>query len=303
MKAKNIDTLLKDPSVTENLKAKLILSKKVLHYAEESLQMKTLGSYSKYAKLNRKWVSKIVVAAKKDSLKTHLFNFPIVGALPYKGFFQEKDAQDFAEKIKKDHLDVYIRPTVAFSSLGWWKDPLFPGMMSSDYDLIEVLFHELVHLNFYYPSQAAFNEAFATWFSSKASHDFINENFQNTQKTTLLTELQENLDFQKKMTRFTLEIQKKGKQFYSQSKNLKKTRKKYFQWIQEKCLNKGFHKKYCSKEWNNARISSMSTYLKHFDEIEKYSQEKKIPYQKFLNLLRESPASIVSKIISQENNE
>jgi predicted aminopeptidase len=174
MKAQPIDELLKSDDLPAKDREFLIFSRSVLDFARKDLGLKTKGSYEKFLKLDRPWVSKVVIAAYKDRAEPFLFSFPIFGKLPYRGYFEEASAQSFAEKIAREkNLDVMIRPVPAYSTTGWLSDPIVSTMFHSQADLAELLFHELVHLQFYFDSNADFNEAFATWYAGKAVRRFL----------------------------------------------------------------------------------------------------------------------------------
>ena len=103
-----------------------------------------------------------MTAAEKDRLRAHLNDFPIVGAIPYLGFFDEHDAEREAARLRKLDLDVYVRPVAGYSTLGITSDPIYSSMLEgSDARIVEVVLHEMTHATVYLPGHAEWNESLA----------------------------------------------------------------------------------------------------------------------------------------------
>lgn len=100
--------------------------------------------------------------------------FPIVGEVPYLGYFVEDDARAMEAAMRDEGLDVYVRTAGAFSTLGWFRDPVLPGMLSwSEADLSATVFHELAHATLWIPGSAMFNESFAEVVGVAAMHTYL----------------------------------------------------------------------------------------------------------------------------------
>lgn len=151
-------------TVTKAERAKLQLAIDAKKFGEAELGLKKNSNYDSYVKLDRPYVSYVVSAAKKDRLEPHLWSFPIIGAVPYKGFFNPDDAKAEAESLREKGFDTYVRGVSAYSTLGWFDDPILSSMLRySDYDLVNTIIHESVHATLYIKSQADFNERLATY--------------------------------------------------------------------------------------------------------------------------------------------
>lgn len=298
LRAQPVEELIKDPSTDAKTIEYLKLSKEVLEYAKNDLGMNVGSSYQNFYDIGRPWVTKIVVAAHQDKLEPYLFSYPVVGDLPYKGFFDEQDALAFQKELDEKKLDTYVRNVPAFSSLGWWPDPILSTMFRPKVFFVELLLHELTHLNFYFDSEADFNEAFATWFSMKATEDFIDRYFPENEKQEAKENLKKDLDYELKLVEFIKKVQTKGNEVYASSLNLEEKRKSFFTWIETSLSQYPELQELKKVKWNNAYIVSLSTYYEMYQPIENYAQKHHLNYKEFLNKVIQSGEKIVPEIIS-----
>ncbi len=278
LNAKKIDKILKDPLAPERVKKALYLSQEVLEFADK-IPMKRGAAYRSYIDLGRDWVTQVLVAAPRDKLELLPFEFPIMGAFPYKGYFQEEDAIKEENRLKEKY-DVFRRKVPAFSSLGWFSDPLTSTLIRSEYTLIDTLLHELVHLNFYFEDESDFNEAFATWFASKATEDFIKSSKHIQNLESLKEEIQDNLNYDKELSHFIEEVRQEGALFYSKGRGA--DRMTYFNWIKT-CLKQYPELNSLEKlEWNNAVVMAFSTYTRLIPAVDSYAQTRLCPRFAFI---------------------
>jgi predicted aminopeptidase len=150
----------------------------IRRFAMEELGLKSSKNYTRYVKLDRDYLAAVVSACAADSFTRHEWNFPVVGAVPYKGFFNPKDAQKEATKLKSDGLDVWIRPVDAFSTLGWFRDPLYSYMKEyTDYQLADLIIHELLHATVFVKGQVEFNEQLAEFVGTEGARLYIKNRF------------------------------------------------------------------------------------------------------------------------------
>ena len=100
--------------------------------------------------------------------------FPIVGRVPYRGFFSVDDALDAERDLQKEGYDTYVRPTAAFSTLGWFNDPvLSTTLQTDDVEIVTTVLHELAHRYLFVPGQVGFNESFANFIGRVAAIQFF----------------------------------------------------------------------------------------------------------------------------------
>jgi predicted aminopeptidase len=160
---RSIQEILADPASPEPLKEQLQLVLKIRQFAEQELKLHCNGHYLSYADLQRPFVVWNVHAAPEFSLKPKKWWYPVVGRLDYQGYFNEARADRYAATLQREGFDVYVGGVTAYSTLGWFRDPVLNTFVGDDEaDLAELLFHELAHQCVFVASDTDFNEAFAT---------------------------------------------------------------------------------------------------------------------------------------------
>ena len=134
------------------------------------------GSYEQISDtsgLTRAWV---VTAAYQDRLEPYEWRYPIVGRIPYRGYFDAEKAKRFAQTLEGDELDTYIVEASGYSTLGWFDDPLPSGLLDAGkVTLASTVIHELVHQTLFVPDHVAFNETLASVIESRLTIDFFEE--------------------------------------------------------------------------------------------------------------------------------
>ena len=164
-----IKSILADTNVPPELKEKLGLVLQLRDYAERELKLKPNGHYLKYADVHRRFVVWNVNAAPELSLEPKKWWYPVVGSLKYRGYFSEKMARKYGADIEKQGYDVFVGGVEAYSTLGWFRDPVLNTFVhNTDADLAEIIFHELSHQRVFASGDTDFNEAFATAVAEEA---------------------------------------------------------------------------------------------------------------------------------------
>lgn len=159
---KNVGTLIKDPATPGALRAKLQSASAIRRYATEALALPDNSSYRSYVDIGREAVAWAVFAAPQFSLTPRTWCFPVFGCVPYRGYFDRKEAAENAVALQKEGFDVHVTGVTAYSTLGWSSDPLLSTMLGPDDTfLASLIFHELAHQRLYVKGDSAFNEAFA----------------------------------------------------------------------------------------------------------------------------------------------
>jgi predicted aminopeptidase len=149
----------------------------IRRFAEE-LGLRESANYTRYVALDRDYLAAVVSASAADSFRRHEWWFPVVGRVPYKGFFKVEDAKREGERLKKRGLDVWIRGVDAFSTLGWFKDPLYSYMRDYPvYRLADLIIHETLHATVYLKNQSQFNEELAEFVGSEGARLYMEDRF------------------------------------------------------------------------------------------------------------------------------
>jgi predicted aminopeptidase len=177
-RAEPLESLIEKPDAAEENILFVELVMDIRRFAHDELGLSETKNYTKYVDINRDYLAAIVSASAKDSFKRYEWHFPVVGSVPYKGFFITDDARKEAEKLKRKDLDVWIRPVDAFSTLGWFADPLYSFMRSySPERMAGLLIHELVHATIFIKDNMQFNEEAAEFIGSEGARIYIEKRY------------------------------------------------------------------------------------------------------------------------------
>ena len=172
--SKGTEAVLGDPEVPESEKEKIRLVMDAKAFGEEALGLASSKNYTRYYLVKHPPVAYNLTASPKLSLEAYRWCFPIAGCLPYKGFFAREKAERESARMSKRGYDTYTRPVGAYSTLGWFKDPIFSTMLQyGDTALVEVILHEMVHRTIFVKDQGAFNEGVATFVGEKGMEAFF----------------------------------------------------------------------------------------------------------------------------------
>ena len=173
-KAVSAERALADPKTSAATKNLLSRAAKIRSFATNVLGLKDTRNYKAVVEMDADRLATIVSACDAVSFERYLWRYPVVGALPYKGFFKPEEAEREAARLKAKGLDVIVRPVDAFSTLGWFADPLFSFMSSyDDAELAETLIHELSHATVFVKKAEQFNEEFATFVGRRGALAYL----------------------------------------------------------------------------------------------------------------------------------
>jgi len=154
------------------------LTADIRSFAMEELGLAQSKNYTRYVEIDRDYLAAIVSASAKDSFRRHEWKFPVVGKMPYKGFFNIEDARKERSKLEKKNYDVWIRGVDAFSTLGWFKDPLYSYMKKYPPDrLADLIIHELVHSTVFIKGYMNFNEEIAEFIGSEGARLYMEKRY------------------------------------------------------------------------------------------------------------------------------
>ena len=171
---RDVAEVLADPRTAPETAANLQRVEGILSFAEQHLRLETGRRYRTYVALERDTLAWNLFAAPEFSLDAHRWCYPIVGCAVYRGFFDPDKAQREAATLAARGFDVHVGRVAAYSTLGWFDDPLVSTFIDySDERLAELLFHELAHGALFVPGDSSFNEAFATFVGREGALEWL----------------------------------------------------------------------------------------------------------------------------------
>lgn len=315
-KRTSIQNILINENIDKETKRKLTLAIEAKNFAETELQLNPSKNYHSFVHLDRPYVTYVLSASPKWELNHYLWKYPFLGTLPYRGYFNEKNALEEEESLKKENLDTYIRGVTAYSSLGWFDDPIYSSMLSyEDHDFVSTIIHELVHSTIYIKSEADFNERLATFISNIGTEIFYlkKEGPQSLSVKKIRNENEDEKIFSKFISKEINDLEGWYKTNKSPPDFLKRESrlthiveqfKKYI-WPQLKTNKYEYFK---SIKLNNAKLLIYKTYLMDLSDLELLFEKKNKNFKDFLNFCKnleneKNPESIIKNLSENSSDE
>ncbi len=289
-----VEEALQDPNLSDDEKRKLRLSQKVRDFAESELHLRKTKNYTSYVKLNRPYVTYVVSAAPKWELKHHHWTYPFVGKMPYKGFFEEQLALDEEKTLKEKDLDTYMRGVSAYSTLGWFRDPVLSSMFRyPDYDLVNTLIHETVHATIFIRNSADFNERLATFLGNKGMLQFYRQ--QEGESSANLKQALNEIEDDKLFSHFiSREISDLEEWYKNQTDHKEENRSARIKEIQQRFIKEieprlktQSYVRFKTMELNNARLMLYKTYMEDLSDFEALYVQTGQDFKSFLKVCQQ----------------
>ena len=299
-KKETFDDAMKDSRLDAETKRKIRLVQDVKKFAEEKIGLVHTKNYQTFVLLDDKYVVYAVTAAYQDRLEGYTWWFPIVGQVPYKGFFKKADALDEQSDLEKKSLDVSVRGVSAYSTLGWFSDPLLSSMTSyDDSDLVETVIHETTHATLYIKSNADFNEQLAVFVGIKGMEQFY-QSVEGPDSPTVKHARMISED-SKTFSNFIAKEIKRVEEFYKEHKGsptLLQDRNKVFEQLKEnfktQCipdLKTDYYKYFAQQKINNALLLSYKTYYQDLHLFESAFEKFDHSWPKFFEFFKSLKSS------------
>ncbi len=285
------EEVLNDPKVKEVHKEKI---KKVIVYKKyfyNYFKKESTDIYSKTTILDQKAVTHLVIASPYYKVSPVKHWFPIVGSVPYLGFYKENSANEFAKDLEEEGLITYTRPVYAYSTLGYFEDRILSSFFYySNEGLAELVFHELFHTVFFAESEVGLNEALANYFGKEMMIEYLKlsvekkkqlkQNIENNRDINILiVKLSKDLNDIYKNEKVKGDIEKANKVFKNFYSEVFKPE------IQKKCNELKTKCHQLDESWNNARLAAFGTYTNDLEKIEQLQKSKKLNLVQFLGFI------------------
>jgi predicted aminopeptidase len=284
-KQQPITELLDAPDTSESLREKLQTVLAIRDFATAELALPDNDSYRSYADLERPFVVWNVFAAQPFEMSLKRWCFPFAGCVGYRGYFSKADAQNFAKQIASEGLETYVAGVAAYSTLGWFDDPLLNTVMPrSPAHIAGLIFHELAHQQLYVEGDTAFNEGFASTVELEGVRRWLAMHGSEEERLAYTRFRQRQNDFVSLVTRTRDELQALYEQALSvtemqarktaiqaqlrlQYQQLKK------QWGVSVDNNAGYDA-WFAQDLNNAQLAAVTTYGDHVPAFQRLLAEQ-----------------------------
>lgn len=181
--SKPVKEVLNDASFPDSLKQKLVLIAEIKQFTIDSLGMNPSENYETIFNQGKTATLLNVSACEPYSFTPKEWTFPVLGSVPYKGFFDKKDARKEIQKLKYEGYDVDVYSPSGWSTLGWFKDPILSNMLKkNDGSLSNLIIHELTHGTLFVKNNVNFNENLANFIGDKGAEKFLFHKYGKTSK-------------------------------------------------------------------------------------------------------------------------
>lgn len=279
---------LENYKLTPEERKRIELAIELRKFMKDDLNLNIESNFSRYVPLDRDSVTYAVNASAKDQLKPYEWNFPIIGRVPYKAYFKKQSAIDESKVLAEKNLDVHVRGVAAYSTLGWFEDPLLSSMLKmKEHDFVNLLIHETVHANLYIKSNSSFNERVASFLGQLGAEAYYKKlNRGDELKKIVADESHDDLLFSNYIT---AEL-KKLRTWYTENKTnpaLLKEREQQFAMLKKNFAVKVFPQMHTKNyswfekiELNNAILLLLELYNSDFSELEKIANANNRDFKK-----------------------
>jgi len=280
-KAKKNTEVLKDVRVSKKDKEKIKSINTYKSYFYKYWGKKKTSIYSKTTFLESKAVSYLVIASPFRTIKAKEECFPLMGCFPYLGFYKLDSAKSHAKRLEEDNYVTYIRPVYAYSTLGYFTDTILSSFFYyNEFDLCELIFHELFHTIFFIKDEVQLNENLANYFGKEMAMEYFDFDEKTQQKmekdkkdeeglNLLIVKLTKNLN-----KRYSVEVPKTKQEANDIFTKWKSS--EFDVEVNRYCKNNKIIDKDCypkHRKWNNASLAAFLTYEKDAQKLSKLKKK------------------------------
>ncbi|MEZ4744103.1 MAG: aminopeptidase [Bdellovibrionota bacterium] len=269
-----ISAVIANRKTSKDTREQLLKLIDVLNYAgKEGLNRE--GAYTYYIDTDKRYVSYLVQAAYPNRLEAITWWFPIVGSVPYKGFFYEDERDDEAAQLQEKGLDIYKSGVGAYSSLGWFDDPVYPSMIKRKVSsLAHLFFHELTHRTLWVADSAKFNENLAEYIGDILTEKYLLETGREKELIVYKNFKYDNEVYKKWLSGLKNDLEElyKNQKGYNNNQILLQKAEIFKEWTKGKVPKFKSVDLIRGQEWNNARVLASSLYSPDLERFNKAYQ-------------------------------
>lgn len=272
-KRQDINDILKENDIPDSLRNKLNTVLLLRDFSIKQLGLPENDSYLSYADIERDYVIWNIFANEEFSLKPVSWCYLIVGCLSYRGYFSKADAKEHARELAKQGYDIYLGGVSAYSTLGWFNDPMLNTMLRwSDIRIATVMFHELAHQQLYIKNDTQFNESYA----DTVAHIGVTKWLEHSHKKIIVEEYQQYLLQENAFVTLVMRYKLILNDIYHSPDNqtikrknkkqaLQNMKKEYYELT--KIWKKNPYETWFSTELNNAKLAAIVTYREYVSKF------------------------------------
>lgn len=287
-----IDEVIKDPSTPASDRDKLALVLKARSYGN-TLGLNPKDSFTKFTKVDREVLAWVLLASKVDAFEPYTWWYPVVGSIPYKGYFEQADATAEAERLNARGYESWIRGTEAFSTLGWFNDPVLSTTLKNDeVQIVNTVLHESLHSTIWVQGQVDFNESMANFVGHQGAINFFEyalpacaDDACRDRMSKFLAQAKKSLENEIKLAAVIERISTALDTIYKSSRSREDKLKERERVFDEQVRDLWPSRKILLKI-NNAEIMQLRLYLTGFDKFQKLFEKHGQDWKSFLIQLK-----------------
>jgi predicted aminopeptidase len=285
LRRQKISKLIESPKVSEEERRKLQL---VLDAREFTKQIGlTPGkSFTLYSRTDQDVLTWVLMASAKDSFSLVTWWYPIVGRVPYKGYFSKDSAKSAAKRLESKGYETYIRGADAFSTLGWFNDPVLSTILQNDdVQIVNIVIHETVHATVWIPNNVPFNESMANFIGSRAAVDFFKARGDKDKIKKAEQSFAHTLAFSRIINGLYLDLENLYKSDLSKQEKMVKREEIFNLHIQP--LREANPNMKAFKKINNAEIMQLKIYLTELKKFNRAFENNSSNWPEFISYLKD----------------
>lgn len=262
-----ISELITNPEIDNGLRRQLVLVQEIRQFSIDRLALPESGSYTDYAQLDHPYALQNLFAAPEFSTRLLSWCYPVAGCTSYRGFYEQGRLDEFIAELKTDKHDIHVAMIPAYSTLGWFDDPVLSSFIDwPEFRLAGLLFHELTHHRIYIDGDSRFNESLATAVQHAGTRLWLTSRQQDSE----LESLNRSIAYRQEIVLMIESIRSQLAELYQleESDEYKRDRKQQlfnsarqqYQEIAGRHDYRDGFEHWFAAELNNAKLASVSTY-------------------------------------------